>query len=242
MNIETVSSPLKRSGDFLSRFAHEMGDRLPHPNGIASEDVALQGVLKEFENRFAIADILEETDSNDEGMQAEETARSMSEAGLADEETTLELRLILPEKPLRNPDFIVNMVDKMNAVNEILAKEHGVDAVSNTHPIMPTYEPGEKIDRRSVWQSIGDELDGFSHQMKVDSTSRKIAVLAITESSYARHLLGEQILMDEDASGGSLMVLRHVGKTPNENLLLPSDSHRPLSLRQEASSHQVQVG
>ncbi len=225
MNREkSAENPLKKTGNFLTRTAERIGRRLPFaPDRISPDIVAQQGLLKQFENRFGLtAGILEVSDQDMQRARASWTAYTLVDEGLADDDTVVEMRLLLPEESLEVPGKISRSVDKMAELREILADEYDVCAVPNSHPIMPTKEYEETADTDTVWRSISSELEGFSRQMRLDSAQQDLAVLAITEAAYAKNIFGGQVLFDgESLEHNQTILLHHVGPEPRENLLLP---------------------
>lgn len=225
MNAEINNeSPFKRSGNFLSKFAHQVGERLPYlSNGISPETVASQGILKRFKDRFGLtADFLEEYDPAKIQLKAQETATSMVAEKMADEDTVVELRLLLPEESLRDPVITQGSVDRLCVLKEVMAEEHNICAVPNSHPIMPTLQLNSSAEPEMVWSTISDELGDFRRQMSMETVRQDLAVLAITDSSYAEQIFSEQVFFEGRAlQNDQLMVLRHVGDDPCENILLP---------------------
>lgn len=217
-------SPFKRSGNFLSRFAHQVSEHIPYvSNGISPETAASQGILKRFKNRFALAaDFLEEEDSTKIHAKAHAAASSMVAENMADEDTVVELRLLLPEESLLDPVITRSSVDRLCTLKEVMAEEHNICAVPNSHPIMPTPQLTSSAEPETVWGAISDELGDFRRQMRMETAGQDLAVLAITKSSYAEQIFSEQVFFEGRAlKNDQLMVLRHVGEDPCENILLP---------------------
>lgn len=227
MNKETlIKNPIRRSGVLLNRFTSGLGEHVPMPSGGSEEKIASQGILRTFEDHFGLAggDILNGSTPRKIKSTAKKAARlAIEEEGIIDPETIVELRLVLPEDSIRDEGVIDGAIRRMDVLREVMDEEYDVDAVPNSSPIMPSYDPDSPVSVDTTWGAISTELEGFRRQIDSDPRYSKIAVIALTPTFYARNAFNGQLFFDgEPLDANRLLVLRHVGEEPRENLLLPS--------------------
>jgi len=199
--------------------------RRVQPNYVPPEIAARQAALKKFEGRFGVVDLIDGELSDEElEVRTHLMADALIEEGLADEETFVELRDILPEDVQTDP--IVNERRKKVAdwLQTALEEEHTVMAmVTNPHPITPsaTARPESPLDVRETWAAIAPEVDLLWHQMygyRREGRGFEPAMIAISQPRYERALFGGQVTLDGSQQDGFL-ALDRVGRVPEENRL-----------------------
>jgi hypothetical protein len=197
-------------------------NRLPlSPEQILSKrrrkNAAGQSVLKGFEGRFVMASNILEPKGANLNRRIAHVARLMT--GMLDRATLVELRLILPESDLSR-DVAAKGLDRMAKLRRVLSDEHDITRViPNSHPIMPGKEPGTLSDPRSLWGSVGDELDGFTHQWRMGSERPDLAMFAILPAEYAGLISDGQSGLSSGSLTRGMTVLEHVGARAEQNTL-----------------------
>jgi hypothetical protein len=181
------------------------------------KDAAGQSVLRSFEGRFVMASNVLEPKGANLNRRIAHVARLMT--GMLDRATLVELRLILPESDLSH-DVAARGLDRMAKLRRALADEHDITRViPNSHPIMPGKEPGSLSDPRSLWSSVGNELDGFNHQWRMGSERPDLAMLAMLPAEYAGLISDGHSGVNSGSLTRGMAVLEHVGTRPEENVL-----------------------
>ena len=219
------SSPIETARSAFSNILREEEVTLRDPvqEHIDPEVLAQQAILRQFTNRFGIAGNLldPKVPLNQIEARASWAAYTMVDEGIVEEGSLVELRPLLPEDALRNHQLNQRREVVIGKLRQILALEYDISAIPNNHPIMPTEREDSPADITKTWRIITSELDGFSHQM--DNNVRQLAMLAVSESDYVKKVFsGQPILESDSIDQGEILVLRHVGWQPNENVLLGS--------------------
>lgn len=220
---ERIAAPFTRTGRFLAQSAREIGEQLPNPPGfLFSDNSAQQTTLLKFRHRFGlVGNVLEETNPEAAERRLGVVALSTIEQELADSDTMLEIRAIMSEEDWWDPDTTSRGQTYIDMLAEKLCDNHKVCAIANSSPIMPCYGMDTPVEPRHFWGVVTGELEGLDHQMRRDKTKGKFAMLALTKESYARKFFGRQSIYEEFPLREDVLVLRHVGKTPDDNWLLP---------------------
>lgn len=209
-----------RGGRFVRRYSENLIEQA-QPDYIPPEILAQQAILTQFKNRFGVTGKLmdHETASDDLEALTSWTAYSMVDEGLADENTLVELRPLLPEDSLRDPILNIRRETTLDLLCRHLSGDYGVKAVLNSHPIMPTNNSDSPVSTADTWGAITHELDGMVHQYK-EGSQQKLAMLAISESAYADKIFQSQTLEeDQSIAQTGLLILRRIGRHPKDNLL-----------------------
>ena len=214
------------SGRLAVRLGGCMARRI-RPGYVPPDVLARQATLRRFEGRLGIAGNLMDLDpdSLDSELEANvsSTASDMVDGGLVDEDTTVELRTLLPADVLRSPTLSIRREKVVRMLGHTLVREHGVEAILNTHPIILSEHEGSQVDIDATWSAVTSELDGFLHQMNRmrRGPGQHLAMMAITGYPYTQAIFENRVhvsrgQLEEDG----LLVLDHVGKVPEDNRLV----------------------
>lgn len=224
-----VTKTVVRGGTNVVRGLGESAVRRIWPGlYIPPKIMAQQAVLREFEGRLAMAgDLMDPNDSlRDEDeleARASSTAQALVEVGVADPETTVELRPVLPGDALRDSALNTRREKVVRFLRHALAHDHDITAIPNTHPIIPSEHKASTVDPAAAWGAISAELDLFSHQLGMDRTvQRRPAMLAITGTPYSQAILETQAGRSQHLEHYGLVVLQRVGTLPEDNILVPA--------------------
>lgn len=196
--------------------------RHTQPDYIPPEIRQRQSILKQFEDRFAVVSNLMDGDTDGEDLDARISwaAHSLVDEGVVDDHTVLEVRSLLPEDSFYYPEIKKRQETVVKKLATVLEEQYGVQAIFFSHPITPTDHPESPVNATEAWGIIADELDGFSHQVETNP-QRKLAMLAVTDSDYEHRIFDSQIVAEHaPPTSDELVVLRHVGANPADNLLL----------------------
>lgn len=178
-----------------------------------------QPALEEFRQRFAMASNILELDGANLNRRTARVARMMVESCMMDEETVVELRMIMPESSLTG-DMVSRGLERIAKLRHVLADEHDVTrTVPNSHPIMPTKRVDSAVDPAGVWGPIGHELDGFRHQWRLGSDRPNLAVMAILPSDYMEHIFGSGTGIRPQDHMKNIVILDGIGTNPQDNTL-----------------------
>lgn len=197
------------------------------PEQADPEVLEQQDILRRYEDRFAVAGNLmdEEVPDNELDARVSWIASLVVNEGVADKQTCIEIRPLLPEDTLYDRELNARRETAVKRLSDILRNEYGIQSVFSTHPITLSDHEDSQIDVIAAWGSITHELNGLAHQIKPDPR-QKVALLAITNTSYEHRVFGPQIVGDHSPTAtDDFIVLRHVGSDPHDNLLL---SRRPI--------------
>lgn len=192
------------------------------PEHADPEILEQQDTLRRYEDRFAVAANVIDGEVPESELEARVSwvASLVVNEGVADQQTCIEVRPLLPEDTLYDEELNARRERVIKALSAILRDKYGIQSVFSTHPITPSDREDSPIDPADAWGPITHELDGLAHQIKPNSR-QKVAMLAITNISYERRLFGPQIVGDHSsAATDDFVVLRHVGSDPQDNLLL----------------------
>jgi hypothetical protein len=222
--VEITTATLKTAvhgGLSVIRYGGNLAQRAL-PGYIPPEILETQAILKQFEHSFGVAgDLLDKESPEDELTdRVSQTAKAMLDRGLVNEDTAVELRPVLPEDSLWDP--VLNNRRKMvvGMLRDTLFNTYGVEAIYNTHPILPSEDSDEPVDEADIWGAIAFELDGLLHQIGYDHPQSRLAMLAITGPDFMERFFGEQIVSGSHGPvTDKFLVLEHVGAVPQENLL-----------------------
>jgi hypothetical protein len=200
-----------------------------------------QDVLQRFVGHFAVVGNLFEPVRSDEELRARLAATAYSlvdEGGFEgpvvdlEQDPIIELRPLLPTEALKDDELSERREKVISDLSDVLYSEYGVSTSLNTHPITPTERASDPVSPERTWSAIGAELDGLEHQMAV-TPQHQLAMLAITQPSYAEHVFKGQTFFNVDRlKYGTLMILGAVGDEPRDNLLLAPDRTGILDARQ----------
>lgn len=226
-----IASPFKRSGSFLARSAQQLGALvIPRsPFGVSREAADSQTIIKGFNGRFGVATgLLEAEDADVLEDRAALTAHLMVHERMVDPQTELEIRPLAPEDALRDEDFTAEYLVASSALRDVLGKEHGVHAMANSMPIMPTKHEDSAVDAETFWTAMSGELEGLDLQMRTER-ERQPAMVAIAQKPYAHRILSRQVhYEDGDLDDSPMLIMQRTGEIPRENLLLPVQTTRLL--------------
>ncbi len=215
-----VTKTAIRAAARCGRFVFPFGEHSSQSSKIPTEIEEQQAVLRRFEDRFIIASSLLKLDDSEHRLKERvaSTAEVMVSEGLVDEHTAIELRPVLPTDAMRDPAMNARRESVLGLLNQRFACEYDVTAIPNTHPIMPTEYDDLSPCEAATWAAVSAELDGFTHQLG-ETRQNRLAMLAITGPQYVERFFGRQIL-GHGNSQKELLVLKHVGASPQENLLV----------------------
>jgi hypothetical protein len=226
---EVVGHTVKNGG--VTDTIREILSRRVNIDYIPPEIEASQRTLKKFQGKFGIVSLLDDAPEDITEARISWTAYSMLDEGFVDQDTVVEVRSLLPFESFEDPALNQKRHGTVRKLGDLLTREYGVTALPNPHPILPKEEEGVSVS--SVWKAISEELDGFDHQMRGDD--RKLAMIAITGTDYARSIFSGEIAFPEDRlASNDILALRHVGSHPRENLLLEPQDSGILDVRQMA--------
>lgn len=215
-----------RGGEqFAQRVGGNILQRL-HPGYIPPEVLAQQRLLKQFEGRLGVVGNL--IDPDDEGLKdddelearATSTAQALVEVGVADENTAVELRPILPEEATADPITSDRRQKAVMMLRDTLASDYDITSVATPYPITPSKRRDTPVDITATWGAISEELSLLTEQLG-DGSHRQPAMLAITGAPYSRAILEERPGQSERVDHYGLLVLQRVGTLPEDNLLVP---------------------
>lgn len=205
------------SGSFFGmpvKAAKAAAKRLP-----GRSKIDFQPTLRHFRQRFAIASNILELNGANLNRRTSRVARLMVESCMMDEETLVELRMLMPESSLTG-EMVSRGLARMAKLRHVLADDHDVTrTIPNSHPIMPTKSSDSAVSPTGVWNPIGYELDGFRHQWQLGSERPNLAVVAIAPSDYMEHIFGSQTGIRPQDHMRNIVLLDDVGATPEGNTL-----------------------
>lgn len=219
------------------RMVRGVGENILHrvqPGYIPPEVVARQAVLKRFENRLAVVDLINEDTPEDElEVQAYTTADRLVDEGVIAQHTAVELRPVLPADTLEDPELNRKRARTVELLQLAFEEDHNVLAIPQPHPIMPSEHRDSPIDPQVAWGTLAYELDGLWRQLSDrDRRDDEPAMLGITGAAYERVMFGGHIAIRDERSqdlvplelvdepDGDLLVLEHVGERPEQNRLV----------------------
>jgi hypothetical protein len=223
--IEVTRAVANMAADGGRSILHGLGEdlvRRTQPDYVPPEVQERQAVLKRFEDRFAVVGNLMERDLTAQEMETRMSwiAYELVDEGVADEDTCIELRPLLPEDTFYDTELNARREMVVTSLSVILKRDYGVQSIYNSHPITPSDHEDSPIDVTAAWGSIATEMEGLSHQVG-QGPEKKVAMLAITNRAYEEKVFGLYIVGNNArATRDELAILRHVGSTPEENLLL----------------------
>lgn len=237
-----VTKATVRTVAFGGRLALRLGWGIIQKIGLKPEESAStnilkqQALLRQFNGKVGVANIIERGASLRQLEQrVSSTAHAMLDEGLVDKHTTIELRPVLPEDTLRDPELNAQREMAVKLLQEVLESNFDVAAViPSSHPIMPAEHEDSTVSSSVAWGAITTELDGLIHQInppgEANEVESRLAMLAISGAPYTEQYFGKQVIASEDeADQTELLVLRRVGRLPQDNLLVAS--HHPHHLR-----------
>jgi len=203
------------------RLAMNAGEGLIHrvqPGYIPPEIVAQQAVLKRFEHRLSIVDLIDTGTSEGELTdRAYGTVDTLVEESLVDQRTAVELHPVLPEDALWNP-ALNERREKALQVLQLAFEEDNIMALPYSHPIMPSAHEDSPIDIEATWRAFAPELYGLSRQFRSDGEYEP-AMLAITSPAYEQALFWGKAAITGESGNGTFLVLEKVGRLPKDNSL-----------------------
>jgi len=194
------------------------------PGYLPPEVVARQAILKRFERRLSVVSGIIDRDSSDDDLevQAYMTADAMVDNGLVDEHGIVELRPVLPEDALRDPELSARRARAVELLQLAFEEDHNVMAVPSTHPIMPSRHTRSPIATADTWRAFAPELDGLAHQFRGDRDYSEggLAMAALTGFGYERTMFGSGgVKLTGSPRVGNLLALQTVGERPEDNVL-----------------------
>lgn len=214
------------SGHLARRMGGNVVQRL-HPGYISPEVLAQQAILKRFEGRLGVVgnlidpdDSLEDDDELE--ARASSTAQTLVEAGVADPDTTVELRPILPQDAITNPVLNDRRHKVVGFLRRVLAQDHDITSIPMPDPIMPSARQDSPVNVAATWGAISTELGLLTNQLN-DRPQRRPAMLALTGTPYSRATLESQTGERQHLERYGLLVLRRVGTLPEDNLLVEAE-------------------
>ncbi|HEX5456088.1 MAG TPA: hypothetical protein VFW77_01845 [Candidatus Saccharimonadales bacterium] len=225
--------PFPKSATFLARrIAGGVASRLPGPLDeileISPRTASTQKVLSPFRGRFGVAGNILEAQVPDLDRRVAELGRLMVNSEMLDEKTLVELRILVPDSALYE-GVATRGLARMAKLRNELADNHGITRViPNGSPIIATAGPDSPVDCEKLWGMVADEFYGLSRQMGADSPPShmgeppNIAMVALAEDAYARHVFSGQIGFHPEYLDSHLMVMHHVAQEPRETLLVPA--------------------
>lgn len=239
------ANPFPRSATFLAqRIAGGVASHLPGPLGevleTSSRTTSTRKILDGYRGRFAVAGGTLEPKIPNLDRRIPELGRLIVSSEMLDEKTLLELRMLIADSDLFD-GVATRGLERMTKLRHELADNHGITRViPNSNPIIVTQRPDSPVDCERLWGMVADEFDGLGKQLSADSPpprlgeSPNIAMLAMAEDSYARHVFSHQIGFHPEYMSSHLMMLHHVSDRPRETLLVPA----PTALSEVATSVQ----
>lgn len=147
--------------------------------------------------------------------------------GLAGEDTTIEVRPVLPWDAYYDPDVSKRSREVTQLLGQEL-KDNGVRRViANDHPIMPfmPLERREAVDTTPTWPAaFATELDGLSLRAHKEPANR-LAMLAFSGVPHSIRIFGGHAVKGDRLDylvQNRLLLIGHVGPRPEETLLIPA--------------------
>jgi hypothetical protein len=189
------------------------------PGVLSPELVAQQAILKRFERRFAMVDLLDEHVSDDDmEIQALLAADALAEQGMVDEDTFVQARPILPGESVGDPVMDKKRKRAMHIFQLALEEEYNIMA-ADSYPIIPSERARSRLGRNAAWQAIAPELDGLALQFLEDGNYEP-AFVGITGRAYERTMFGgHAAVILGSPRGSNLLALDSVGDRPQDNVL-----------------------
>lgn len=189
------------------------------PGRLPPELVAQQAILKQFERRFGMINLIDEGISDDDmEIRAYLAADALAEQGMVDEDTFVQARPILPRESVGDPVMDKKRERAMHIFQLALEEEYNVMA-EDSYPIVPSERERSRIGRNVAWQALAPELDGLAHQFLEDGNYEPVFV-GITGRAYERTMFGGHaaVIMGRPR-GSNLLALDSVGDRPQDNVL-----------------------
>jgi len=189
------------------------------PGRLSPELVAQQAILRQFERRFGMVDLIdEEVSTDDMEIRAYLAADALAEQGMVDEDTFVQARLILPEEALKDPVMNRKRKIAMEVFQLALEEEYNIMA-ADSYPITPSESERSRMGRNDAWQALAPELDGLALQFLEDGNYEP-AFVGITGRAYERTMFGghSAVILGRPA-GSHLLALDRVGERPQDNVL-----------------------
>lgn len=212
-------------GRFVRDRGEDVANRLD-PSFISQEVRAAQTTLQQGDvRRFGVIGLskaeLETGDEEEIVDQAYIAAQAMVEEGLIDENTAVELRPLYSYEDLRDPKLVRGIATAKKILEPAIVSESDSVVIRNSEPIWTPNDENPATASETTWQNVSAASRALSLQFREDP-ALKWTTIGVTSSEIGVQKFQGREFEPQHLEHLGLVVLRHVGNHPMENIMWPA--------------------